>query len=158
MLRIDINLLFEVINLLILFVAFRFVLFKPVQKIIAARQEEADEEYKKAAAARDEADALKTEYENNIRSIEDERKQVMREARKNANEEYSKTIEEAAKKAQQIHEEARIDAEHQKEQILKKVEGEIADMVVDATSKIVAGKTDNQALYDEFLNKAGDNQ
>ena len=41
MLRIDINMLFEIINLLILFIAFKFVLFKPVQKIIAQRQEEA---------------------------------------------------------------------------------------------------------------------
>ena len=158
MLRIDINLLFEVINLLILFIAFKFVLFKPVQKIIAQRQEEADKQLSELNAAKEEADAKKAEYENNIRSIEDERKQILNEARKNANKEYAKTIEEAAKKAQLIHEEARIDAEHQKEQILKKVEGEIADMVVDATSKIVAVNTDNKALYNEFLNKAGDEQ
>ena len=66
-------------------------------------------------------------------------------------------VEDANVKARQINEEAKQNAQNQKEQILKSVEGEIADMVVDATSKIVAGKTDNKALYDEFLNKAGDN-
>ena len=42
MLRVDWNLLFTIINLLVLFVAMRVFLFKPVQKIIAERQEEAD--------------------------------------------------------------------------------------------------------------------
>ena len=89
--------------------------------------------------------------------LDDERKQVLSEARKSANEEYVKIVEDANVKARQINEEAKQNAQNQKEQILKSVEGEIADMVVDATSKIVAGKTDNKALYDEFLNKAGDN-
>ena len=47
----------------------------------------------------------------------------------------------------------------QKAQILKKAEKDIADMVVDATVKIVGEKkgadVDN-ALYDKFLDKAGD--
>ena len=79
MLRVDWNLLLTIINLLLLFVLMRIFLFKPVQKIIAARQAEAEKE--------------------------------------------------------------------------------IADMVVDATVKIVGEKkgadVDN-ALYDKFLDKAGD--
>ena len=43
MIRIDAaNLIFTVINLLVLVVAMRIFLFKPVQNIIAKRQEEAD--------------------------------------------------------------------------------------------------------------------
>ena len=40
----------------------------------------------------------------------------------------------------------------------KKAEKEIADMVVDAAAKVVAGNSAdaNSALYDTFLNKAGD--
>ena len=78
MLRIDINMLFEIINLLILFIAFKFVLFKPVQKIIAQRQEEADKEYKEAEASKAEAEAKKTEYEESLRTIDDERKHCRR--------------------------------------------------------------------------------
>lgn len=158
MLRIDINLLFEVINLLVLFIAFKKFLFKPVKKIIAQRQEEADLEYKKASDTMKDAEAKKQEYENSISSIEDERNQILSDAKKSANEEYVKTIQAANEKAERINIEAKKNAEYQKEQILKKVESEIADMVVDATSKIAAGKTDNKALYDEFLNKAGDDK
>lgn len=158
MLRIDINLLFEIINLLILFIAFRLVLFKPVQKIIQQRQEEADKEYKEAEKSRMKAEKKSTEYANSLLKIEDERKQILSDARKTAQEEYIKIVDVANEKAQQIRDDARQSAERQKEQILKTVESEIANMVVDATSKMVAGKTDNHALYDEFLNKAGDNK
>ncbi len=158
MLRIDINLLFEIINLIILFIAFKFILFKPVQKIIAQRQEEADKEYNLAEVSKKEADAKKAEYENSILEIDEERKQILAEAHKSANEEYVRIVEEANLKAQQINESAKRSAEKQKEEILKKIEVDIADMVVNATSKIAAVKTDNRTLYDEFINKAGDSQ
>ena len=55
MLRLDWNLLFTVINLLLLFVLMKIFLFKPVQKIIAARQAEADKQFDEAAAKQAEA-------------------------------------------------------------------------------------------------------
>lgn len=49
MLQLDVwNVLFTIINLLILFVLMRIFLYKPVQKIIAKRQEEADRQFGEA--------------------------------------------------------------------------------------------------------------
>lgn len=59
MLRLDWNILFTVINLILLFIAMRVFLFKPVRKIIAARQEEADKQFAEAAASKEEAEKLK---------------------------------------------------------------------------------------------------
>ena len=61
MLRVDINLVFTIINLLILFIALRIFLFKPVQKIIAQRQADADKEFDDAAKEKEEAAKLKAE-------------------------------------------------------------------------------------------------
>ena len=44
------NLILTVVNLLVLLVALKIFLFKPVQKIIAARQAEADKQFGEAAA------------------------------------------------------------------------------------------------------------
>ena len=62
------------------------------------------------------------------------------------------------KTASQIKDDAEAEAISQKEQILKKAEKEIADMVVDAAAKVVGSNSadTNAALYDTFLNKAGD--
>ena len=157
MLQLDVwNVLFTVINLLILFVLMRIFLYKPVQKIIAARQAEADKQFDEAAAKQSEAEELKTKYEAVLSDAENEKKKVVAEARKTADEEYQRIVTDAHKTASQIKDEA--EAISQKEQILKKAEKEIADMVVDAAAKVVGSNSadTNAALYDTFLNKAGD--
>ena len=42
------NILWTVVNLLVLFIAFRIFFFKPIAAIIAKRQEEANEAFKAA--------------------------------------------------------------------------------------------------------------
>ena len=152
MLQLDVwNVLFTIINLLILFVLMRIFLYKPVQ-------EEADRQFGEAAAKQSEAEELKTKYQAVLSDAENEKKKVVSEARKTADEEYQRIVADAHKTASQIKDDAEAEAISQKEQILKKAEKEIADMVVDAAAKVVASnsKDTNAALYDTFLNKAGD--
>lgn len=159
MLRIDLNLLWTIINLLVLFVAMKFLLFKPVQKIIAARQEEADRQFGEAAAKQAEADALKTQYTESLAGIEEEKKQTLQAARRDADTQYQKIVNDAENQARQIRQNAAFDAENQKAKILKSAEKEIADMVVNAATKVVgtqSGVDIDSSLYNEFLDKAGD--
>ncbi|MDD6402219.1 MAG: ATP synthase F0 subunit B [Lachnospiraceae bacterium] len=152
------NIALTVINLLILFVLMRIFLFKPVQKIIAKRQEEADKQFNEVKEKQNEADVLKSKYEEALSETETEKKKVLQEARKSADEEYQRIVKSARKEAEKIKIDAEADANSQKAQILKNAEKEIADMVIDATAKVVASEkaTSNSAIYDRFLNKAGD--
>lgn len=160
MLKIDAaNLIFTVINLLILFVAMKLVFFKPMAKIIAERQKAADEQFDTAKAKQDEADALKAQYSESIANIEEEKKQTLQEARKNADVEYQKIVGNAENEAKQIKINAEQEAEKEKAKILKSAEKEIADMIVDAATKVVgtqSGVNIDSSLYNEFLGKAGD--
>ena len=70
MLRVDWNLLLTIINLLLLFVLMRIFLFKPVQKIIAARQEEADRQFKEADERKQAAEEARKQYEDFKRLVE----------------------------------------------------------------------------------------
>ena len=147
---------FTIINLLILFVAFRFTLFKPVNKIIAERQSELEEGFKEAQTKKEEADALKTQYEDSIKGIEKQKNEVISQAKKDADVIGSKIIEEARDEADKIKQTSSIEANAMKEQIIKSAQKEIADMVVDATKKVSAGAKIDESLYDEFLNEAGE--
>ncbi len=153
------NLIFIVINLLILFIALKKLFFQPVQDIIAKRQEEADAEYAKASEQKASAEALKLQYEQSLEEMEKEKKKLLSEARSNADAEYRRIIEDAAHEAEQMKEAAKEEAVQQKSQILKSAEKEIADFVVDAAAKIVGssnGSEVDSALYSKFLDKAGD--
>ena len=161
MLRIDINLIFTVINILVLFGGLWLVLFKPVRKILDERQAEADREYDEAKQKQAEADSLKEKYDASLAEIEESRDRTMQEARNKAGDEYQRIIGNAEEQAKDITERATIEAENQKKKILKSAEEEIADMVFEAAGKVAgtAGGADfDRALYDEFLSKkAGDN-
>lgn len=159
MLRLDWNILFTVINLIVLVVALRIFLFKPVQRIIAQRQEEADRQFAEAAAKKAEAEAMKAQYTESLENAEKEKIQTIQEARKTADKEYQRIVGDAEIAAKQLKEDAKAQAETQKAQIIKSAEKEIADMVVDAAAKVVGSKSGadvDSALYNEFLNKAGD--
>jgi len=161
MLRIDFNLIFTVINILVLFGGLWFVLFKPVRKILDERQAEADREFEEAKAKQAEADAAKEKYDDSLAELEKNRAEAMTEARRKADSEYQRIIGHAEVQAKDITDRATIEAENQKKKILKSAEEEIADMVVEAAGKVAgtAGGADfDRALYDEFLSKkAGDN-
>lgn len=160
MLKIDAaNIIFTVINLLILFVAMRFVFFKPIKKVIEERQKEADKQLDDAAAKQEEAEGLKAQYNESLLGIEEERKQTIANARKDADAEYQRIINNAQNEARQIRDTAENDAKKEKDKIIKNAEKEIADMVVDAATKVVgtqSGAKIDSSLYNEFLGKAGD--
>lgn len=120
MLRVDWNLLLTIINLLLLFVLMRIFLFKPVQKIIAARQEEADRQFKEAGESKQAAEEARKQYEASLANAEEAKKQVLQEARQTADAEYKRIVSDAEKTAKQVKEDAITDAENQKAQILKK--------------------------------------
>ena len=159
MLKVDINLVFTIINLLVLFVAMRIFFFKPIKKIIDDRQAEADRQFEEARNKQTQAEELKTQYEASLGSAEDEKKQILAKARKDADVEYQKILKDAEATASEVVSTAVTKAENQKNQILKSAEGEIAAMVVDAASKVISGTSSadsDSALYDKFLNKAGE--
>ena len=153
------NILWTVVNLLILFVAFRIFFFKPLENIIAKRQAEANDIYNRASAKEQEASELKKQYEDKLISAETEKKQIISEARKSADSQYQKILADAKADASSIKEAAVVEANQEKNKIIAGAKKEIADIVVDATTKMVGSKTGaevDRELFDEFLGKAGE--
>lgn len=159
MISLDWNLLFTVINLLILFVLLKLFLFKPVNKIIEQRQQEVDEQLTNAEAQKAEAAALKEQYESSVQAMEAEKDKKRADAQKAATEEYDRIVADAHEEADEILAEAKAEAEAEKAKILRQAESDITDMLLAATSKVAAahvGEASDRRLYDEFLTKAGD--
>ena len=153
------NILWTVVNLLVLFIAFRIFFFKPIAAIIAKRQEEADEAFKAAQAKEDEAEAKSIQYDKKLAEAEQEKKQILSEARKNADDQYQHIVAEARANASEIKTAAATEANREKEQIIASAKKELANIIVDATTKVVGGQTGAEVdsnLFDEFIGKAGE--
>ncbi len=159
MLSIDFNLIFTVLNILILAFLMKKFLYKPVLAIIEKRQAEADEALDQANKAKSEADKIKSEYEKNLAEAEEESRKTISEAKKTAGDEYKRIVAEAETKAKEIRVAAEDDAVKRKAQIIKSAEKDLADLALNAAAKVVgaqAAEGIDKSLYDEFLNKAGE--
>jgi F-type H+-transporting ATPase subunit b len=150
MLRIDINILFTMINLLILYVLIRKFLFKPVHNILAKRDEEIKAKYADADRTKQDAQALKDQYENSVKELEASREEKIAAARKDADAEYDRIVADANGKSDAIVDEARKKAQAAADQEKHKAEEEISGMVKDAAAKIAEAQSDEK-LYDDFL-------
>lgn len=158
MLKLDINLVFTIINILILYFIVRKFLFKPIQKILNARQAEIDKQYEDAKNTQDEADRAKKQYEESLAGIENEKTVILTESREKASADYERIITEARSEAGKIVDDARKDAAAEKRKRIQEAEEQIADLVVEATAKISATKQsaeNDRALYDQFIAKTG---
>lgn len=159
MLKLDINLLFTVINVLILFFVVKRFLFRPVLKILEQRQEEIDKQYSDAQNAQDEVCEMKKKYEVSLAGIEKEKLSILSETDKKAGEDYERKISEAQKEADKILAEAKKQAAEEKQKRIREAEKEIADLVVEAAAKISeanSGEESDRELYDKFIEKIGE--
>ena len=159
MLRIDINLLFTVVNVLVLCLAVRIFLWKPIHKILDERQAQVERDYADAAQAKAQADALAQEHQTQLAHIDEEREAAMEAASQAAMEESAQIIGDAKSQAEEIIRTAKAQAQSEKEAILRSAQSEIADIIVAATAKMVGvpvGQSSDSELYDAFLEKAGD--
>ncbi len=161
MLRLDINLVFTIINVLLLYAVVRIFLFKPIKKILAARQEEVEAQYAKAEEAQADAEALKEEYAKSMSGVEDQKRLAVAVARGKASREAGRIVENAKAEAETILANAQRNAEEEKQRRLQQAQEDIADMVAQVSTKLVTASdsADNdRALFDRFLEMAAEEQ
>ena len=145
MLRLDMNLLWTVLNLLIWYVLIRKFLFKPINAVISKREEAIASQYAKAQELQEEAEAEKSRCAEFQAEIEKEKAAAFTEAKENARNEYDRIVTEAGVKAAQIMEDSRKEAEQ-----------EIRSMIMEEAVKSMQSSQSDHALYDQFLAKAGE--
>ena len=159
MLSLNWGLLFAAINLLILYALMRKFLFKPVNNIIAKRQEEIEKQLSDADETQKNAQKLYDEYNERLAKSKKDGEAVISDARVKAKAEYDRIVTSAEKNAQNITERAQKDAQAEKERAMQEMQSHITELAAQAAAKIVGvqeAKADDGRLYDEFLNKAGD--
>jgi F-type H+-transporting ATPase subunit b len=146
------------LNLIILYVVLRKILFKPVNEFMEKRTQSIRNSIDDAEAMKKEAYALKQEYEEQLRAAKSDVARMMNEAAARAEKEQARLIEEARKDAEALVERAREKMSYEREQMLKEVRNQVASLALAAASKIVEENMDterNRALVDRFIDEAG---
>lgn len=159
MLRLDWNLLYTIINLLVLYLLMRKFLFKPISDIMEKRQQIIDESLANAENSERKADELKNHWENEVKMVNEQSALMIEEARNNANAEYERIVDKADREAGRIVNDARSSMNMEREQILSGAKAEIAELAMNAAAKILEENSTaamNKSMYDKFLAETGD--
>ena len=159
MISINLNLVWTIINLVVLYLLLRHFLIGPVMNIMEQRKQMIDDGFKNAEAAQADANRLKQEYETALSGAKKESVQLIEDARKSAKAEYDRIVSEAGEKADTMIESAKENVRIEREQTMKELKSQIAGLAAASAAKIISGNADEKEsrdLYDQFLKEAGE--
>lgn len=127
------NILWTVVNLLVLYLVFKKFLFKPVMKVINAREDMIKQQFDDAKKSQEEADALKASYDEKLESAKTEADEI----RNRAQEEHEAALEKTRKETEVMLEKAKADIATEKEKATEAAQADIARLALIAARKIV---------------------
>jgi F-type H+-transporting ATPase subunit b len=151
--------IFTMVNVLLLFGILSFLLFIPVKNFMEKRTERIKTNIVEATNSREEAEAIKANYDEKIKNINKEADEILAVARKKAVAREDEIIREARAEADRIMDRAHLEIEREKEQAKDDMRKEIVEVATIMASKFVASSMDNKtrdALIDETINSMGD--
>ena len=143
-----------VANIIILFILLRIFLFKPINKMKNERTRTIQENLDSAEKAKKEAEELRQQYEGSVSDAKEEAKNIIMKAHEDAESERAAIIKKAHEEADQKVAEADKEIENERKKVLRQAQSQIADLAIEAASKIVGANVDdekNRRLVDEFL-------
>ncbi len=153
------QILISLANLLIIFWVFKRFLFKPVQKVMNARQEQVDKIYSDAEQDRSAAVSMKQEYEARLATAREEADGLVRNAVQTAQRRSDAIVAEATSQASHLKQKAEEEIARDKKQMLLDVKSEISDIAVSIASKVVEReikKDDHERFVEEFIKNVGE--
>lgn len=151
--------LFTLINTVALFLVLKHFLFKPVMKMIEDRQKEIDDLYADAGAARENAQALETEYKEKLSVAADTGERIVKEAVARGQAREEEIIRQANAEAAAIMNKAEAAIALEKKKAINEAKDEISVIAIAIAEKVVARElrpADQDKLVDDFINRLGD--
>ncbi len=151
------NIVYNAINVLILYVVFRLFLFKRVDSILHQRRNEIDHATDDAKKKQQEAEELKESYAKKLQDADKECEELIAKSKKDGYDEYDRIVNDAKAKAEQIIVEAKHNAQIEAQREKDAYVSELTDLVVHAANKIAVSKHDEETdkeLYNKFIFEA----
>lgn len=153
------QILISLVNLLLLFLAFKKFLYKPVKSILAKRQAEIEKDYAAAKEAQADADENRRIWEEKMASAAAEADEIIRTATEKAKRRSDTMVEEAREKADGLVRVAQSEAELERKKAVDDIKREIVEVSGALTEKMLEREIntdDHRALIDSFIEEIGD--
>ena len=149
----------QILNLFLQAFLIKKFLFKPIREILNKRREMADAQLSDAQKAKDEAIAMKAEYEQNMAEARTRAGEIVSNAQKTASVQSDEIIKEANRQAASIKEKAEKDIALEKKKAVNEIKEEIGQVAMEIAGKVIEREIspeDHQKLIDEYIENVGE--
>ena len=146
------ELVFQLINTVILFIVLRKILFKPVLNIIDARENTIKLDIAVGEKAKREGLSLKSEYEQKLEAVKNEGQEIIKQATLRAEQKSEEIISSAKEEAVILKERANKDIAQEREKVMNELKNDISSIAILAASKVIEKDID-QVKHEEMINK-----
>lgn len=148
-----------IVAVFVLFLIASYLLFNPVRDMMAKRQAKIKGELDDAAKDKEDAAALKAEYEEKLKNVDKEAEEILSDARKRALANENRIVADAKEEASRIIERAKVEAALEKEKAaddMKREMGVLASMIAGKVVKASIDTTVQESLVNETLKEIGE--
>ena len=149
----------QICNLFIQMYLIKRFLFKPVNEMLEKRRALADAQIREAEQAKADADAIKTEYEQNMKEAKEKANEILTTAQKTAALQSEEMLKEAASQAAALKSKAESDIAQEKRKAVNEIKDEIGGIAVEIAGKVIEreiSEEDHTKLIDEFIANVGE--
>lgn len=153
------NFIATILNLFIQVYLIKRFLFKPINEMLEKRRAKADAQIQDAVKAKDEALAMKEEYEKNMQDAKNKANEILTTAQKTAAVQSEEMLKEATLQAAAMKEKAEADIAQEKRKAVNEIKGEIGGMAMEIAGKVIEreiSEEDHAKLIDEFITNVGE--
>ena len=152
------TMIFAWVNLLILYVFLKKLLFVPMKNMIDSRQQEIDDMYSDAESAKDGAHKLKSEYEEKLTRANEESEEILKNALRRAQLKEEEILKGANEEASRVLERAEEQIALEKKRALNEVKDEVSAMAIGIASAVIerdVSESEHRELINDFINNIG---
>lgn len=152
------DIVWYLVNLGVIFVALRFLVYKPVTNFLKKREDNIARLLGEAKEERDKAAQAHEGYEKRMEQTRAETAVILAEASKSAATRADDIIAQAIAEANEIKKRAERDIENEKQHAQRALKSEITDMALSIAQKIIRRELsleDNRRLIEEFFKEVG---
>lgn len=145
-------------NTLITFAIIKKFLFKPVRKMLAAREEEVQAIYSNAEKAQTEAEQMRSEYTERLSRAKAEAAEIVGSATRRATVRSEEILRESSQQAAAMMKKAENTIEQERKKAMNELKDEVASLSVMIASKVVERDikdADHERFIEEFIDKVG---
>ncbi len=153
-----IDILLHIANVIILYFFLRWLLYKPVNKFLKAREERFEERILSIESKEELAEKARVEYETMLKQAHSESAAIIKRSTDLAKEHSKEILDKADLQAKENLQKVQEDIESEKARAKEKMKQEITDMAIQIAKKVLEREvslSDNQKIIDDFFTKVG---